>query len=122
MRKPRLGSIEKAMKMLKKSMKDARKGYFVGDTEIDIQTGINIGCKTIFVLSGREDVMYMRRWDDVEPDYIVKDLLEASKLITGLGEAQIIGKRSKLARVITNKRRRKVGGINLGRRSGDNRS
>jgi len=119
MRKPNIGSIKKAMQTLNKDMRTARKAYFVGDTEADIQTGRNVGCKTIFVLSGREDVVYMRRWDDVEPDFIVKDLLEASKLITGNGEAQIIKKRSKLARVITNKRRRKIGGINLGRRVTD---
>jgi len=121
MRKPEIGSIQKAMKLLNKSIHAAKNGYFVGDTETDILTGKNIGCKTIFVLSGREDVMYMRRWDDVEPDYIVRDLLEASKLITGNGKAEIIKKRSKLARVITNKRRRKVGGMNMGRRSTDSR-
>jgi len=121
MRKPNTGSIKKAMQLLKRGMRDARYGYFVGDTEVDILTGKNAGCKTIFVLSGREDVLYMRRWDDIEPDYIVKDLLEASKLITGNGEAQIIGKRSKLARILTNKRRRKIGGINMGRRAGDTR-
>jgi D-glycero-D-manno-heptose 1,7-bisphosphate phosphatase len=121
MRKPRIGSIKKAMKLLNKDLRAARKGYFVGDTEVDILTGKNIGCRTIFVLSGREDVLYMRRWDDIEPDYIVKDLLEASKLITGNGKAQVISKRSKLARIITNKRRRIIGGINLGRRAGDKR-
>lgn len=121
MRKPQIGSIKKAMALLNRNMRSARKAYFVGDTEVDIKTGKNIGCKTIFVLSGREDVLYMRRWDDVEPDYIVRDLLEASKLITGQEEVEIINKRSKLARVITNSRRRKIGGINLGRRSTDRR-
>ncbi|HLF17948.1 MAG TPA: HAD-IIIA family hydrolase [Candidatus Omnitrophota bacterium] len=121
MRKPAVGSIKKAMQLLNANMRSARKAYFVGDTEVDIQTGKNIDCKTIFVLSGREDVLYMRRWDDVEPDYIVRDLLEASKLITGYGKVQIIRKRSKLARIIVNKRRRKIGGINLGRRLTDRR-
>lgn len=121
MRKPQIGAVIKAMEILGKDLRTAKNAYFIGDTEVDIQTGKNIGCKTIFVLSGREDVLYMRRWDDVEPDYIVRDLLEASKLITGNGQAQIIKKRSKLARIITNRRRRKVGGINLGRRSTDKR-
>ena len=121
MRKPATGSIKKAMQLLNANMRSARKAYFVGDTEVDIQTGKNIGCKTIFVLSGREDVLYMRRWDDVAVDYIVRDLLEASKLITGNGKVQIIRKRSKLARIIVNKRRRKIGGINLGRRLTDRR-
>jgi len=121
MRKPNIGSVKKAMQALNKDMRIAKRAFFVGDTEADIQTGKNIGCKTIFVLSGREDVLYMRRWDDVEPDYIVKDLFEASKLITGNGEVQILSKRSKLARVMSNRRRRKIGGINLGRRATDRR-
>lgn len=121
MRKPNIGSIKQAMRSLNKDMRTARNAFFVGDTEIDIQTGKNIGCKTIFVLSGREDVLYMRRWDDVTPDFIVRDLLEASKLITGNGEVELITRRSKLARIFTNKRRRKVGGINMGRRLTDGR-
>ena len=117
-RKPNIGLIKKAMRMLGKNIRSARHGYFVGDTEIDIKTGKNADCKTIFVLSGREDMYYMRRWDDVEPDYIVKDLLEASKLITGKGKVKIIKKNSKIARLRDNRRRRKQG-INLMRRSTD---
>ena len=120
-RKPNIGSVRKAMKLLNKNVRSARNGYFIGDTEADIKTGRNVGCKTIFVLSGREDCLYMRRWDDVEPDYIVKDLYEASLLITGKEKVNIIKKNSKLARLITNRRRRKIG-INLSRRSTDNRA
>jgi D-glycero-D-manno-heptose 1,7-bisphosphate phosphatase len=119
MRKPNIGSIRLALKSVGKDLRAAKKTYFIGDTEADIKAGRNAGCKTIFVLSGREDCLYMRRWDDVEPDYIVKDLLEATKLVTGNGKAMIIKKHSKMAQVITNKRRRKIGGINLKRRSTD---
>lgn len=86
MRKPRIGSIEKAMKLINKSIASAKHGFFVGDTESDMQAGKNAGCKTIFVLSGREDRQYMRRWDDVYPDYVTKDLLQATeKIILGNG-------------------------------------
>lgn len=117
-RKPNTGSIKKAVKLLKKDMRVARHGYFVGDTESDIKAGQNAGCKTIFVLSGREDCFYMRRWDDLEPDYIVKDLYEATKLITGKGTVELIKKNSKAARHKTNKPKRKVG-LNFHRRSSD---
>lgn len=80
-RKPEIGSLERAMKILKRPFKEVKKAFFVGDTEGDIQAGNNAGCKTIFVLSGREDRLYMRRWDDVRPDYICDDLLKATKLI-----------------------------------------
>ena len=89
--------------------------------EKDILTGetANTPVKRLYLCV---QMMYLE--DDI-PKYqdlymgFVKDLLEASKLITGIGEAQIISKRSKLARIITNRRRRKMGGINQGRRSGD---
>ncbi|NLE64336.1 MAG: HAD-IIIA family hydrolase [Elusimicrobia bacterium] len=79
-RKPRVGNIEKALKMIGGSLKDAPQTYFVGDTEIDIKAGKNAGCRTIFSLSGREDREYMKRWD-VRPDHIVEDLYDAACLI-----------------------------------------
>ena len=82
-RKPDIGSIRKALGSLKKSIRSAGKAFFVGDTGVDIETGYNAGCKTIFVLSGREDREYMRKWS-VRPDYIVKDLYEAAKIILKL--------------------------------------
>ncbi|MDO8581020.1 MAG: HAD-IIIA family hydrolase, partial [Candidatus Omnitrophota bacterium] len=54
-RKPNIGSVLKAMALLKSNLHGARNGYFIGDTETDIRAGHNAGCKTIFVLSGRED-------------------------------------------------------------------
>ncbi len=118
-RKPGIGLIKKAMKLLGKDMRLARQAYFVGDTESDIQAGKNANMKTIFVLSGREDCVYMRRWDDVVPDYIFKNLLEATKLITGKGgEPHIIKPYSKLAKRKTNRVRRKEG-IHYRRRYSD---
>ena len=103
---------------MNKTIRIASKAYFVGDTELDIKTGKNAGCKTIFVLSGREDVFYIRRWDDVEPDFIVKDLSEATKIITGSGSPNIIKKNSIMARRTNNKNKRKIG-IKRKRRSSD---
>jgi D-glycero-D-manno-heptose 1,7-bisphosphate phosphatase len=79
-RKPQIGSLKKAFSMLNKSIRSAKKAFFVGDTGIDIKAGHNAGCKTIFVLSGREDRRYMRKWD-VKPDHIVDNLLGAVEII-----------------------------------------
>lgn len=79
-RKPGIDSVRKALESMNKSIRSAKKAFFVGDTGIDIKAGHNAGCKTIFVLSGREDRRYMRKWD-VKPDYIVKDLVAAAKVI-----------------------------------------
>lgn len=109
-RKPDIGMVRKAMKLIGKDMRTLKQAYMVGDTEVDIQMGKNAKMKTIFVLSGREDCVYMRRWDDVVPDFIFKDLLEATKLITGKGgEPHIIRPFSKLAKRKTNRVRRKEG-------------
>ncbi len=79
-RKPSIGLLKKAFKSLNKTIAHAQKAYFVGDTEGDIKTGHNAGCKTIFVLSGREDRKHMRKWD-VKPDHIVDDLGVAVSII-----------------------------------------
>ncbi|MFT5169638.1 MAG: D-glycero-D-manno-heptose 1,7-bisphosphate phosphatase [Candidatus Omnitrophota bacterium] len=119
LRKPNIGSVKLAMKLLGMNLASAKHAYFVGDTESDIQTGKNAGMKTIFVLSGREDCVYMRRWDDLLPDYIFKNLYEATKLLTGKdGEPHIIKRYSKFAKRKTNKVRRREG-INYRRRYSD---
>jgi len=80
-RKPEIGSIRKGLESMNKSIRTAQKAYFIGDTESDIRAGHNAGCTTIFVLSGREDRRYMRKWE-VKPDHIAKDLLEAVDIMT----------------------------------------
>jgi len=84
-RKPNIGAVRMALKSMAKNIRSARHAYFVGDTESDILAGHNAGCKTIFVLSGREDRKYMQRWDDVRPDYVAKNFLDATKIILGNG-------------------------------------
>ena len=79
-RKPRIGNIIKALNSIDKTIDEARFAYFVGDTEGDIKTGKNAGCRTVFALSGREDQGHMNRWD-VRPDYIAEDLYDAVRII-----------------------------------------
>ena len=79
-RKPNIGSVKEGLKSIRKTLDHASKAFFVGDTEVDIQAGHNAGCKTIFVLSGREDRRKMRKWR-VKPDFIAKDLREAGRII-----------------------------------------
>jgi histidinol-phosphate phosphatase family protein len=79
-RKPGIGSVRRALKSLNKDIRHARNAYFVGDTGSDIEAGHNAGCTTIFVLSGRERRRHIKKWN-VEPDYIVKDLYQATQLI-----------------------------------------
>jgi D-glycero-D-manno-heptose 1,7-bisphosphate phosphatase len=79
-RKPGIGLIKLALKSINKSLSQAKGVFFVGDTESDIKTGINAGCKTIFVLTGRDGRRQLRQWP-IKPDYIVNDLKGASRII-----------------------------------------
>ncbi|MCB9720603.1 MAG: HAD family hydrolase [Candidatus Omnitrophica bacterium] len=79
-RKPNIGSIRKAVKLLKKDMRIAKNAYFVGDTVTDMATGRNAGCTTIFVLSGRSDQERLKE-KKIRPDYIAANLLEASRIM-----------------------------------------
>lgn len=79
-RKPGIGSIRAALKLMKKPMSEAANTYFVGDTEVDVTAGKTAGCKTIFVLSGMNSRDIVPTWK-VRPDYTVKDLLAATDII-----------------------------------------
>ncbi|MDP8265783.1 MAG: HAD-IIIA family hydrolase [Candidatus Aceula meridiana] len=79
-RKPRTGSVEKALKGMNKTIDHAKYAYFVGDDKTDIEAGINAGCKTILVLSGKNRSKDIKSWD-ITPDYVVKSLKEATKII-----------------------------------------
>jgi len=93
-RKPKIASIQKAYKSMNKTIRLASQAYFVGDTESDIQTGHNAGCKTIFALSGREDRRHMRGWA-VKPDHIVPDLMAAISIINSNGKVSRRKKKKK---------------------------
>lgn len=74
-RKPKIGMIEKAVN---KYNIDLSESYIIGDTTIDIMTGINAGLKTILLKTGLagSDKNY-----DVEADDVAENLFEAVKLI-----------------------------------------
>lgn len=79
-RKPNTGSIKKGLSSINKTMRWAEHAYFVGDDKVDIEAGKNAGCKTILVLSGRTRLKDLRKWD-VPPDYVSKDLKDATQII-----------------------------------------
>ena len=54
---------------------DFSESFMVGDSECDIQAGITAGVKTIGVKTGNAVK------GKIKPDYIVKNLLEAIKII-----------------------------------------
>ena len=70
-RKPSSGMIMKAAECYNI---DISQSWYIGDTTIDIQTGKNVGMKTILVKTGEagKDGLFC-----VKPDYIAEDLLDA---------------------------------------------
>ena len=76
-RKPKIGLLLQAKE---KYNIDLTKSYFVGDTTMDIQTGVNAGMKTILVKTGEkgEDGKY-----DVKPDFVINSLAEIKNIIGG---------------------------------------
>ena len=74
-RKPKTGLIGQAAE---KYNIDLSGSWMVGDTTMDIQTGINAGMRTALVLTGEagKDKKY-----DVTPDLVCRDLLEAVEKI-----------------------------------------
>lgn len=79
-RKPEIGSIKKAFQSLNRNLSHAKGAFFIGDTDLDMMAGHNAGCQTIFVLSGKENRRSINRWK-VKPDFIARDLKEASEII-----------------------------------------
>lgn len=73
-RKPKAGLLLKASEGLNVNYKDT---FFVGDSERDILAGKAVGCKTIFVLSGKAKLEDL----DAKPDFIANNLLDAVKKI-----------------------------------------
>jgi D,D-heptose 1,7-bisphosphate phosphatase len=74
-RKPSPGMIFKACNEL---VIDPRRSFMVGDSTGDIKAGSDAGCKTVLVMTGNagSDKKY-----DIRPDYVCKNLLDASKII-----------------------------------------
>jgi D,D-heptose 1,7-bisphosphate phosphatase len=70
-RKPKTLLVEKAIKDFNL---DINQCYFVWDKESDIETGINVWCKTV-VINGSNYKC------NIEPDFCVNDLLEFAEMI-----------------------------------------
>ena len=68
-RKPSIGMLEK---LAEKYNIDLNKSWVVGDTTMDVMTGINAGCKTIKLMCGLQENKF-----DVEASETVADLKEA---------------------------------------------
>lgn len=81
-RKPKTGMVERAIVDLKKKghVLDMPGSYFVGDSEIDIQTGKAAGLKTILLFSGKEKPGNKTNWR-FQPDFTAKNLSEAVDII-----------------------------------------
>jgi len=74
-RKPKTGMVDKAAA---KYNIDLSRSWMVGDTTMDLQTGVNAGMRTALVLTG--DAGNDKKYD-VTPNLVGKDLLEAVEMI-----------------------------------------
>ena len=74
-RKPKIGMLEEAKKDFNI---DFDESYIIGDSTLDVKTGINAGMKTVLVKTGQagEDKKY-----DVIADFIENDIYAAVKKI-----------------------------------------
>ena len=77
-RKPKIGLLKKAEARFNI---DLKKSWFIGDTDRDIQTGINGGCRTIFLDTTPNPPI---RFKDAKPDFVCHSLTEAVNLILTL--------------------------------------
>ena len=73
-RKPKIGMLKKAEVDFNA---DLANSWFIGDTTMDVQTGVNAGMHTIMLRSGDPK----KERFDVTPDAVADDLLDAVKLI-----------------------------------------
>jgi D-glycero-D-manno-heptose 1,7-bisphosphate phosphatase len=64
---------------------DLSESYMMGDNIIDIETGINAGCKTVLVLTGKGGEMRkILEEKNIRPDLITENILTAIKMIVGM--------------------------------------
>ena len=76
-RKPKAGLFRKAAEGKEVEWNNI---FFIGDSLRDVQAGLEMGVKTVLVLSGKTGPGDTAQWP-VKPDYIKKDLLEAVETI-----------------------------------------
>jgi len=78
-RKPEPGMI---LKGLKKLNINSKKSFIVGDALIDVVAGKKAGLKTILVKTGPGHARLDEKYKNTKPDFIVKNLTQAVKIIT----------------------------------------
>lgn len=78
-RKPEPGMI---LKGLKKLNINPKKSFMVGDALIDVVSGKKAGLKTILVKTGPGHARLDEKYKNVKPDFTVKNLLQAVKIVT----------------------------------------
>ena len=76
-RKPETGLLIQACKEIGA---DNGSKYLVGDAKSDMDAGKSMGCRTVFVLSGRTPVSEMESWNS-RPDHVAADLRAAAEWI-----------------------------------------
>jgi len=79
-RKPKIGMLERAAAEFGI---DVAQSYVIGDRYGDIELAQNAGARSIFVLSGYGlgEYEYQRQNWKWQPDWVAKDLLEASQVV-----------------------------------------
>lgn len=75
-RKPKIGMIQKAVENFNIDLSNS---WFIGDTNIDVQTGINAGTRAALLKSGDPDKKENRY--PVKADFTAEDLLDAVRQI-----------------------------------------
>lgn len=73
-RKPKIGMLKKAQNDFNLDLDCC---FIIGDSNLDIQTGINANIKTIRVRTGKVDD------EEIQSTYVAKDLLQAVQIILG---------------------------------------
>ncbi len=79
-RKPGIANIKKVLGRLGTKIEFVTQGYFVGDTDKDIETGHKAGLKTILVQTGRDSGKDIKNWA-YRPHQVVRDLNQAVDII-----------------------------------------
>lgn len=79
-RKPATGLIEQAVEKYGLQSSEA---VVIGDKAVDIETGHNIGAKTVLVSTGygKDEKIKMKNAGQAAPDYYANDLLEAANYL-----------------------------------------
>ncbi len=76
-RKPQTGLFAKAAMDLDIALD---RSYFIGDAQADLEAGVNAGCRTVIVLTGRTSASEIETWER-KPDHIADDLPSAAEWI-----------------------------------------